>query len=65
WQLDPRIAYLTGDSVPAGVRGFRILDLRDPDPGRPVGTRLRRGQAETDEEAESSLAVEFSLRSTP
>ncbi|MEV5649673.1 class I SAM-dependent methyltransferase [Nocardia sp. NPDC052254] len=26
WQLDPRIAYLTGDSVPAGVRGFRILD---------------------------------------
>ena len=26
WQLDPRIAYLTGDSVPAGVRGFRILE---------------------------------------
>ncbi|EOM76292.1 class I SAM-dependent methyltransferase [Rhodococcus rhodnii] len=26
WQLDPRIAYLTGDAVPAGVRGFRILD---------------------------------------
>lgn len=26
WQLDPRIAYLTGDTVPAGVRGFRILD---------------------------------------
>lgn len=26
WQLDPRIAYLTGDSVPGGVRGFRILD---------------------------------------
>ena len=26
WQLDPRIAYLTGDSVPAGVRGFRVLD---------------------------------------
>ncbi|MDV6229124.1 THUMP-like domain-containing protein [Rhodococcus cercidiphylli] len=25
WQLDPRIAYLTGDTVPAGVRGFRIL----------------------------------------
>lgn len=25
WQLDPRIAYLTGDAVPAGVRGFRIL----------------------------------------
>ncbi|WP_009479648.1 hypothetical protein [Rhodococcus sp. JVH1] len=26
WQLDPRIAYLTGDSVPDGVRGFRILE---------------------------------------
>ncbi|GAB0101248.1 hypothetical protein JMUB6875_02120 [Nocardia sp. JMUB6875] len=26
WQLDPRIAYLTGDQVPEGVRGFRILD---------------------------------------
>ncbi|MFE3443662.1 class I SAM-dependent methyltransferase [Nocardia sp. NPDC059180] len=26
WQLDPRIAYLTGDRVPAGVRGFRVLD---------------------------------------
>lgn len=26
WQLDPRIAYLTGDRVPAGVRGFRIVD---------------------------------------
>ncbi len=26
WQLDPDIAYLTGDRVPAGVRGFEILD---------------------------------------
>ncbi|MFZ2177714.1 MAG: class I SAM-dependent methyltransferase [Rhodococcus sp. (in: high G+C Gram-positive bacteria)] len=26
WQLDPRIAYLTGNSVPEGVRGFRVLD---------------------------------------
>lgn len=26
WQLDSRIAYLTGDTVPDGVRGFRILD---------------------------------------
>lgn len=26
WQLDPRIAYLTGDRVPDGVRGFRVLD---------------------------------------
>ena len=25
WQLDPRIAYLTGDTVPSGARGFRIL----------------------------------------
>lgn len=32
WQLDPQIAYLTGDHVPEGVRGFRIedrLDLRE------------------------------------
>lgn len=29
WQLDPRIAYLTGDRVPDGVRGFRILDRLD------------------------------------
>lgn len=26
WQLDPRIAYLTGDSVPRGINGFRVLD---------------------------------------
>ncbi|MBD0859843.1 class I SAM-dependent methyltransferase [Gordonia sp. zg691] len=26
WQLDPQIAYLTGDSVPEGARGFRVLD---------------------------------------
>jgi hypothetical protein len=26
WQLDPRIAYLTGNQLPDGVRGFRILD---------------------------------------
>ncbi|MBS9371448.1 THUMP-like domain-containing protein [Rhodococcus sp. B50] len=26
WQLDPRIAYLTGDRLPDGVRGFRIVD---------------------------------------
>ncbi|NKY60024.1 THUMP-like domain-containing protein [Nocardia flavorosea] len=26
WQLDPRIAYLTGDRLPTGVRGFRIID---------------------------------------
>ncbi|MCX5046081.1 class I SAM-dependent methyltransferase [Aldersonia sp. NBC_00410] len=25
WQLDPRIAYLTGDAVPPGARGFRVL----------------------------------------
>ncbi|WP_433732794.1 THUMP-like domain-containing protein [Nocardia sp. CA-129566] len=29
WQLDPKIAYLTGNSVPEGVRGFRILDRLD------------------------------------
>lgn len=26
WQLDPDIAYLTGDRLPAGVRGFEILE---------------------------------------
>lgn len=26
WQLDPNIAYLTGDGLPAGVRGFEVLD---------------------------------------
>jgi hypothetical protein len=26
WQLDPDIAYLTGDSLPTGVRGFEVLD---------------------------------------
>lgn len=26
WQLDPEIAYLTGDVVPPGVRGFEVLD---------------------------------------
>ncbi|EHK85814.1 hypothetical protein SZMC14600_16071 [Saccharomonospora azurea SZMC 14600] len=26
WQLDPRIAYLTGDTPPPGVRAFRVLD---------------------------------------
>lgn len=26
WQVDPQIAYLTGNTVPDGVRGFRILD---------------------------------------
>ncbi|MFE9575688.1 class I SAM-dependent methyltransferase [Nocardia sp. NPDC006044] len=29
WQLDPRIAYLTGNAVPPGTRGFRILDRLD------------------------------------
>jgi THUMP domain-like len=25
WQLDPNIAYLSGDELPAGVRGFEVL----------------------------------------
>lgn len=29
WQLDPQIAYLTGDTVPPGVRGFHIEDRFD------------------------------------
>ena len=26
WQLDPDIAYLTGDTLPTGVRGFEVLE---------------------------------------
>lgn len=26
WQLDPDIAYLSGDELPCGVRGFEVLD---------------------------------------
>lgn len=26
WQLDPRIAYLTGDRIPPGERGFEVLE---------------------------------------
>lgn len=26
WQLDPNIAYLSGNEVPAGVRGFEVLE---------------------------------------
>lgn len=26
WQLDPDIAYLSGDALPAGVRGFEVLE---------------------------------------
>ena len=26
WQLDPHIAYLTGDELPTGVRGFEVVE---------------------------------------
>jgi hypothetical protein len=26
WQLDPNIAYLSGDRLPTGIRGFEVLD---------------------------------------
>lgn len=26
WQLDPDIAYLSGDRLPAGVRGFEVIE---------------------------------------
>lgn len=26
WQLDPEIAYLSGDELPEGIRGFEVLD---------------------------------------
>jgi len=45
WQLDPEIAYLSGDRLPAGVRGFEVLEelayserrLRQALSGRDVG----------------------------
>ncbi|WP_276021943.1 THUMP-like domain-containing protein [Mycobacterium barrassiae] len=45
WQLDPDIAYLSGDRVPSGVRGFEVLEelayserrLRQALSGRNVG----------------------------
>lgn len=46
WQLDPDIAYLSGDELPSGVRGFEVLErvdygerrLRDALAARDVGT---------------------------
>jgi hypothetical protein len=29
WQLDPDIAYLSGDALPDGVRGFEVIDQLD------------------------------------
>lgn len=29
WQLDPEIAYLSGDELPEGVRGFEVIDTVD------------------------------------
>ena len=29
WQLDPDIAYLSGDVLPAGLRGFEVIDRLD------------------------------------
>lgn len=45
WQLDPDIAYLSGDSLPTGLRGFEVLEelayserrLRQALSGRDVG----------------------------
>ena len=41
WLLDPHLAYLTGSAVPAGVRGFRVLD-RAPFRERTVAQWARR-----------------------
>ncbi|WP_149359048.1 THUMP-like domain-containing protein [Lolliginicoccus suaedae] len=40
WQLDPRIAYLTGDHRPTGTRGHRIL-ARTPFREKPLRALLR------------------------
>jgi hypothetical protein len=29
WQLDPAIAYLSGDELPDGVRGFEVIEQVD------------------------------------
>lgn len=34
WQLDPDIAYLSGDSLPPGVRGFQVLEQLEFDERR-------------------------------
>ncbi|MBB3036192.1 THUMP-like domain-containing protein [Hoyosella altamirensis] len=42
WQLDPRIAYLTGDIVPPGARGHRVLTsvpLREKQVRRELSSR--------------------------
>ena len=45
WQMDERIAYLTGDTPPPGVRAFRVLEHgpvhREGAEGRPQATRRR------------------------
>src|SRR6478735_9333886 len=41
WMLDPHLAYLTGPALPAGTRGFRILD-RAPYRERTVAQWARR-----------------------
>jgi THUMP domain-like len=43
WQLDPHIAYLSGDGLPDGVRGFEVLDQLAFDE-----RRLRQGLAALD-----------------
>lgn len=36
WQLDPHIAYLTGDELPAGVRGFEVIEVVPLKKARPA-----------------------------
>ncbi len=43
WQLDPHIAYLSGDRLPAGVRGFEVIEELDYSENR-----LRRALAAND-----------------
>ena len=55
WQLDPDIAYLSGDRLPAGVRGFEVLEQLDFDE-----RRLRRALSALD-----CGAVEILVRGVP
>lgn len=46
WQLDPRIAYLTGERVPEGVTGLRAFEVEEQVPVKKLkGTLQSRGAA--------------------
>ena len=74
WQLDPAIAYLSGDALPAGVRGFEVLEelgyserrLREALAARDVGAAeiLTRGVGIDPDALRSRLRLRGSRRVT-